>query len=83
MFKYKYRDGNISFNEGVPENFENKNGKPCLIKLDDLLNDVYSKEVCNLFTNCSHYWNIRVILITQNHLHQGRFCLDTSVNDKY
>jgi len=39
----------IRFNEGVPENFENKKGKPCLIILDDLLNDVYSEEVCSLY----------------------------------
>jgi len=56
---------NIRLNKGVPENFENKNGKPCLIILDDLLDIVYSKEVCNLFTKGSHR-NISVILITQN-----------------
>jgi hypothetical protein len=46
---------NMRFNEGVLEHFENKNGKQCLIILDDLKNDVYSKEVCNLFTNGSHH----------------------------
>jgi hypothetical protein len=30
---------NIRFSEGVPENFDNARGRPCLI-LDDLLNDV-------------------------------------------
>ena len=56
---------NIRFNEGVPENLANKNGKPCLIILDDLLNDVYSKEVWNVFAKGSHHRNISVILITQ------------------
>jgi len=64
---------NIPFNEGVPENFENNNGKQCLIILDDLIDDVYSEEVCNLFSNGSHQRNISVILFTQNLLHQGRF----------
>ena len=35
----------IRFNEGVPVNFENKNCKTFLIIFDDLLNDVYSKDV--------------------------------------
>ena len=35
---------NIRINEGVPEDFDNANGEPCLVILDDLLNDVYSKQ---------------------------------------
>jgi cytidylate kinase len=35
----------IRVHKGVPENFENKNGKPCLIILDGLLDVAYSKEV--------------------------------------
>jgi len=60
---------NIRINEGVPENFGNTHGKPCLIILDDLLNYVYSKAVCNLFTKGSHYRNISAILISQNLFH--------------
>jgi ABC-type dipeptide/oligopeptide/nickel transport system ATPase subunit len=63
--------------------FENKNGKPYLIILDDVLDVVYSEEVCNLFTKCSHHRNISVILITQNHYHQLHFCRDISLNAKY
>jgi len=74
---------NIRINEGVPDNFDNTQGKPCLIVLDDLLNDVYSKEVCNLFTRSSHHRNISVILITQNLFHQGQHCWDISLNAKY
>jgi hypothetical protein len=29
---------NVQIREGVPENFENKQGLPCLFILDDLLN---------------------------------------------
>ena len=73
----------ISFYEGVPANLANAQGNPCLIILDDLLNDVYSEDVCNLFTKGSHHRNISVILITQNLFHQGRFCRDISLNAKY
>jgi len=74
---------NVSFHEGVPQNFGNEHDKPCLIILDDLLNEVYSKDVCDLFTKGSHHRNISVILITQNLFHQGRFCRDISLNAKY
>jgi len=73
---------NIRLNKGVPKNFENQNGKPCLIILDDLLDFVYSEKVWYLFTKCSHHRNISVILITQNLFHQGRYCGDISLNDK-
>ena len=56
---------NVSFHEGVPKYFGNEHGKPCLIILDDLLNDVYSKDVCDLFTKGSHHRNISVILISE------------------
>jgi len=46
---------NISLNEGVPENFEDKLGQPCIKIYVDLLNDVSSNEVCNLFTKGSHH----------------------------
>ena len=45
----------IRFKECVLENLENKNGKPCLIILGNLLNDVYCKELCNLFIKGSHH----------------------------
>ena len=51
--------------------------------LDDLLNDVYSKQVCELFTRGSHHRYISVILITQNLFYQGRFCRDISINAHY
>ena len=49
---------------------------PCLEILDDLLYDVYSKLVRELFTRGSHHRNISVILISQNLFHQGRYCKD-------
>jgi hypothetical protein len=42
-----YKD--VRFHEGIPQNFGNVHGKPCLIILDDLLNEAYSKDVCDLF----------------------------------
>jgi len=56
----------IRVHKAVPENFENKNGKACLIILDDLLDVAYSKEASNLFTKGSHHRNISVTLINQN-----------------
>jgi len=66
---------NTTYHEGVPEKFGG-GGQPRLMILDDLLNDVYSKQVCDLFTRGSHHTNISVILITQNLFHQGRYCRD-------
>ena len=57
--------------------------KKCLVILDVVLNEVYSKEVCNLFTKGSHHRNISVILITQNLFHQAKYCRDISLNAKY
>jgi len=62
---------NVRYNEGVREVFGSANGEPCLVNLDDLLNDVYSKQVCELFTRCCHHRNISVILMTQNLIHQA------------
>jgi len=71
------------YHDGMPQDFENAHGETCLIILDDLLNEVYSKDVCDLFIKGSHHRNISVILITQNLFHQGRFCRDISLNAKY
>jgi len=72
-----------TYHEGVTENFGVGGGKPCLVILDDLLNDVYSRQVCDLFTRGSHHRNISVILITQNVFHQRRYCRDILLNSHY
>jgi hypothetical protein len=74
--------GRVCFHLGVPK-FDNASGESKLVILDDLLNDVYSKEVCDLFTKGSRDRNISVILITQHLFHQGRYSHETSVNAKY
>ena len=71
------------FHEGVPTDFNNSAGKPCLIILDDLLNTAYSKDVCDLCTKGSHRRFISVILIIQNLFHQGKYCCDVSLDVKY
>ena len=73
---------NVTFHKGIP-NLKNATGKPMLIILDDLLQEAYSKDVCDLFTKGSHHRNISVILITQNLFHQSRFSRDISLNAKY
>jgi len=40
---------NVLFNEVVPTDFENARDTPCLVIFYDLLNDDYSKHVCDLF----------------------------------
>lgn len=82
---YKQLTGvkNIQFQEGLPETFGNTRGKPSLLILDDLLNQVYSEAVCDLFTEGSHHRNVSVILVTQNLFHQGPKCRDISLNAKY
>jgi hypothetical protein len=60
---HQLRDYKIRVHQGVPE-FDNADGDAKLVILDDLFNDVYSKDVCDLFTKASHHRNISVILIT-------------------
>jgi hypothetical protein len=64
------------------ENFENLQVLPCLFVLDDLLNEAYSRAVCDLFTKGNHHRNLSVILITQNFFHQAPHCRDISLNAK-
>jgi hypothetical protein len=39
----------VRFHHGVSENFTNKKNRPSLITLDDLLNEVYSKELSPIY----------------------------------
>jgi len=68
------------FHEGVPAHFNNKGENSASLSS---LNSAYSKDVCDLLTKGNHNRNISVILITQNLLHQGKFCRDVSLNAKY
>jgi len=72
----------IRIHEGVPEE-GGANREPSIVILDDLLTNVYSKQVCELFTRGSRHRNLSVILITQSLFHQGRFCRDISLNAHY
>jgi hypothetical protein len=74
---------NVQIRECLPDNFENTKGLPCLFILDDLLNEVYSRAVCDLFTKGSHHRNLSVIFITQNFFHQAPHYRDMSLNAKY
>ena len=73
---------NIQYQEGRQENFGNSQGTRLLI-LDDLLNQVYSEAVCDMFTKVSHHSNVSVFLLTENFSHQGKKCRDISLNAKY
>ena len=65
----------------MPDNITNAGNKPCLITLDDVLNEVYSKEVCHLFTKGSHHRNISVTLIKKCFTRRG--IEGISLNEKY
>ena len=67
----------------MPTNFDNVLGEPSLIILDYLLIEIYTEDVCVLFTRVSNHRNISVILINQILFHQGRYCRDIYPNDKY
>jgi hypothetical protein len=69
---------NIRYQEGLPDNFGDDWGKPRLLILHDLLNQVYSEAVYDLFTKGSHHRNVSVFLLTQNFFHQGAKCRDIS-----
>jgi len=66
---------NVRYNEGVPEDSASANGEPCLVILDDLLTDVYSKQVWELFTRGYHHRNISVILIRAGCVGTSRYML--------
>jgi hypothetical protein len=72
----------VRIHEGLPTTFGNPQGRTGLIILDDLLNEVYSTQVCDLFTKGSHR-NISVILISQNLFHQAKHFRDISLNAIY
>ena len=74
---------NIQFLDGLSENFGNAQGKPRLLILHYLLNQVYSEAVYELFTKGSHHSNVSIILGTQNPFHQVPKCRDISLNENY
>jgi hypothetical protein len=74
---------NVQIREGLPENFEKYQGLPCLFILDDILNEVYSRALCDLFTKVSHHHNLSVNLITQNFFHHAPHCRGILLNAKY
>jgi len=74
---------NVQVQETLPEKFENAQGLTSSFILDDLLNEAFSRAVCDLFTKGSHHRNLNVILITKNVLHQAPHCRDISLNAKY
>ena len=74
---------NITYQEGLPETYGKAEGETLFIILDDLLQQVCSKNVCDLFTRCNHHRNISVLLLTQNIFHQATHCRDISLNAKY
>jgi len=72
----------VHFNVGVPTDFESSRGRKCLFVLDDLLNDIYSKQVCDRFERQPSHIHRRVSDLTYP-LSPGPYCRDISQNAKY
>lgn len=70
----------VEFIIGMPDEFENKSGKPCLYVLDDSMFETENKSVANLLTRGSHHQNMSVIFITQNLYQQGKYARTISLN---
>lgn len=72
----------ISFQHGVPDEFENRNNLPILVILDDLM-DESSKRVAEIFTRGSHHRNMSIFLISQNLFNREKYFRTISLNSKY
>lgn len=70
----------VEFVIGVPDEFENISGLPCLWVLDDSMFETENKSVANLLTRGSHHQNMSVIFITQNLYQQGKYARTISLN---
>jgi hypothetical protein len=54
----------VHIHQGLPTTFGNPQEIPSLIIFDNLLNEAYSVQICELFTKVSQYRNISVVLIS-------------------
>lgn len=70
----------VEFIVGVPDEFVNQTGQPCLWVLDDSMFETENKSVANLLTRGSHHQDMSVIFITQNLYQQGKYARTMSLN---
>jgi hypothetical protein len=74
---------NIQYQEGLPQEYGNDQGEASLIVLDDLLKQVYDKDVCDLFQKVvtieisACYFSHKLYSI------KALNCRDMSLNAKY
>lgn len=74
----------ITFQHGIPDEFENKFNQPVLVVLDDLMTEsAAARKVSELFTRGSHHRNLSIFLITQNLFNQEKYYRSISLNSKY
>lgn len=75
---------NVTFVEGIPENFNSYRGRNTLFILDDLMTECgNNKQITNLYTRGSHHLNISVITVSQNIFHKGKEFREISLNSHY
>lgn len=76
-------NANISYMEGLPENFEFVQPNSIIV-LDDLMNEAKDNiAVTNLFTRITHHKNVFVIFITQNFFVQCKEGISRRRNCQY
>jgi hypothetical protein len=62
----------IEFHKGLPEEYSDGTGRPSIVVLDDLQDEVgKSEDASNAFTRKSHHSNINLILLTQTFFHKN------------
>lgn len=75
---------NVTFVEGLPENFVDYLSGNTLFIIDDLMAECANdKRLTMLFTKGSHHLNLSVIFITQNLFYKGSQIRDVSLNSQY
>lgn len=73
----------VEYIVGVPKEFKNEEGLPCLYVFDDSMFESQNRQVANLFTKGCHHQNISIIFISQNLFHKGPYARDMSLNCNY
>lgn len=71
------------FHQGIPSSFQNDANEKVFYIIDDLMDDLNSEKISNLFTKYSHHLGISVCVITQNLYQKGSHFRTVSLNAKY
>lgn len=73
---------NVTFQKNIPEDVQSV-PEFSLIIFDDLMLQVFTKEITEIFTVLSHHNNISVILVLHNIFFKSKFTRDIMLNTQY